>query len=295
MKSQSASGQVLVLILLVVLVGMTVGLSVASRTLTTLRNSAELTQSNRAFSAAEAGIEQALLKLKADESCGTNGELCQPTIEGVESKVTIINAGGSTKAYGISSLPRDEVFQLSLTGYAANVVDLYWGMRNDNTSCSQAAAIVVSLVYRNAGGEYGLSKLPIDPACTADGSNPSRATNGFDSVANSNPIDELILQDDARKSDYGFKRTITLKGAGGMADASVTLVSMRVKLMYAGQKPVAFAPYAGVNLPEQGQQITSTAAVGGQQRTIKVLRSNETVPAIFDYALFNGSTSTLSK
>lgn len=53
-------GQILILVLLVVVVALAIGLSIASRNITNLRTSTQTEQSQRAFSAAEGGIEDIL-------------------------------------------------------------------------------------------------------------------------------------------------------------------------------------------------------------------------------------------
>src|SRR3990172_9534276 len=57
------SGQILILVLLIVVVSLAVGLSVASRNLTNLKISTQTEQSQRAFSAAEGGVEDVLSRL----------------------------------------------------------------------------------------------------------------------------------------------------------------------------------------------------------------------------------------
>ena len=54
------SGQALLIVVLVMVIALTVGLSLASRSITNLRNSTDEAQSQAAFSAAEAGVEQAV-------------------------------------------------------------------------------------------------------------------------------------------------------------------------------------------------------------------------------------------
>src|SRR3972149_6444629 len=56
-------GQILILVLLAVVVILAVGLSVASRNITNLRTSTQTEQSQRAFSAAEGGVEDVLSRL----------------------------------------------------------------------------------------------------------------------------------------------------------------------------------------------------------------------------------------
>src|SRR3989338_1032652 len=56
-------GQILILIILIVVVALAVGLSVASRNITNLRTSTQTEHSQRAFTAAEGGIEDVLSRL----------------------------------------------------------------------------------------------------------------------------------------------------------------------------------------------------------------------------------------
>ena len=57
---RSERGQVLIIILLVMLVGMTIGLSVLGRTTTDVSSTTKIEESARAFNAAEAGIEETI-------------------------------------------------------------------------------------------------------------------------------------------------------------------------------------------------------------------------------------------
>ncbi|MFH0863897.1 MAG: PilX N-terminal domain-containing pilus assembly protein, partial [Candidatus Gottesmanbacteria bacterium] len=54
------NGQILLIVLLVMVVGLTMGLSLATRSATDVKISSQLEHSSRAFAAAEAGIEAAL-------------------------------------------------------------------------------------------------------------------------------------------------------------------------------------------------------------------------------------------
>src|SRR3990167_1701920 len=62
------SGQVLVIFLLVLVIGLALVLSIASRTVTDIRQTTTSDESNRAYFAAESGIEDALKKIKGDPS-----------------------------------------------------------------------------------------------------------------------------------------------------------------------------------------------------------------------------------
>ncbi len=308
-RQSSSSGQILVLVLLVVLVGMSIGLSVASRTLSNLRDTTHLNQSNRAFSAAEAGIEVALGKLNVDpaacqttEGCFVDSDNNKLQIDGVDSvKVTAKIIGGTTDAFGLQDVKRDDVIQVSLESqdadgntvkYAGNKLDIFWDTLDSGGACDNSgqhtAAIVVSIIYTDSSGKYGMDKQAYDK-CTNAG-----RQNGFDNSGIDNPPvyphgTYLVTQDGSHRGNYKFKKTINLP-------TGVNLKLARIRLMYGDDtEQIAIQPVGGHVLPPQGQEITSTAVAGENQRTVKVVRSNATLPAIFDYALFNGSTNPLTK
>src|SRR3989338_3937934 len=55
-----SAGQIVLILVLITVVGLTIGLSLISRTVTDVRISSQIEESGRAFSAAEAGVETAL-------------------------------------------------------------------------------------------------------------------------------------------------------------------------------------------------------------------------------------------
>lgn len=293
MNRSSESGQILVLVLLVILVGVTVGLSIASRTLSNLKNTAELDQSNRAFSAAEAGIERALSALQADPQACDAPSSCAADFEGISADVVVSTVGGNDRAFGINALAKDDVIQANLDGYSGRYLTLYWGLTGDRDDCvNLSAAAVVSVVYEHSG-QYGLGKAALDE-CLAGGRNPG---NGFTRTGIQLPpaSEKVTIQDGSQQDGFAYKYTLDLQPGQSLIPSGATIKMVRVRLMYNGPKPIALVPQTSHNLPNQGQQITSTAEVGGTQRTVKVLKTTPALPAIFDYALFNGSTSSLTK
>lgn len=282
MPRNHTSGQILVLVLLVVLIGMSIGLSIASRTLSNLKDTTALNQSNRAFSAAEAGIEHALSNLA---SCSTDNAGCSAAvqnnvsgIDGVAVKTQAIG-GSATKGYGLPSLGRDNVMQVNLDTYSGTTLDVYWGSSSDSCANNGAntAAVVVSLVYLN-GSTYDMTKYAYDACATS-------RSNGFNSASVSVPTGSIAVQNGSM-SNFASKATVTLPSGVKIA---------RIRLMYGDDTEQIAAMPVGAALPPQGTQITSTAKAGNTQRTVTVVRSNSSLPAIFDYALFNGSTQPLSK
>ena len=87
------SGQILILVLLIVVVALAVGLSVASRNLTNLRISTQTEESQRAFSAAEGGVEDVLSRL---ETLATPGS---------QSQADLISVGGYNETFDVGDIP----------------------------------------------------------------------------------------------------------------------------------------------------------------------------------------------
>src|SRR5204863_1532604 len=74
-------GQVLLILLLVMTVGLAIGLSIIQRSLSDVSTASKIEQSSRAFSAAEAGIERALKGNCSSGSCVTFQNNAQATIQ----------------------------------------------------------------------------------------------------------------------------------------------------------------------------------------------------------------------
>lgn len=251
-KSSPERGQVLVIILLVAVVGLTVGLSIAGRSLQTVEQTAQTEEANRAFSAAEAGVEEALLDL----STGNSVNIENPELEGGGkiSNVTV-NEIFATAADPLKvDLKKDEVTQFVLQDASGKNGDgdvvIQW---------TDPASLVIARVYQRADGGYGLQKY-------AYNSSSDYAGNNFE------------LWD----STLGGKKISVDEGGEG--------VLLRIRAMYADTKLTIWWEEDNGNLPSQSRVIESTGQAGESQRTVKVIRMRPALPAIFDYVLFSGGS-----
>src|SRR3989338_4330480 len=66
------NGEILILVVLIMIVALTVGLSLAARTVVNLRLSKQSEESQRAFQAAEAGVEQVLQSSASQDNLATS-------------------------------------------------------------------------------------------------------------------------------------------------------------------------------------------------------------------------------
>jgi len=247
------TGQALILILLVMAVSLTLGVSVASRSITALRQVSFSGQSAQALAFAEAGAEEALLCLDGGGAC-SGGSID-------------LDGGGDDVTYTITPLSstdlpkvdRDSTIELALSRFGGAAVTVCWSL----TSVSSEANAALTVAYvRLSGGNYLISRYSYDP----DGAR--RAQNNF-----SNPSP-------GSGSCAGYRYMATIP-------TPATQQILRLRPLYVG--PIAIAV---PGLPSQGSKITSTGFSGRVIRKIEVIRTGSALSEIFDYVMFSGSESS---
>lgn len=280
-KMRNEKGQVIVILLLVMVVGLTVGLSVVSRSLLNVKQSALTEESSRAFTAAEAGIEVALESgMPGNEIGGDVGDSkysCTKTVQ------------GEGKEYVFYNLEKDKVAQLYFTnagdvetklpGPAVSNIRLLWG---SNASISSVTpALEVNLIYKNkVDSSYHLAKFALDPNSTRGNSFCSTCVaSGKQTISTSVGDVDFYFGADIDVSSFNTDPNFLIFG--------------RFRFLY-NQDPSNLGIVAtGGNLPSQGSVIDclGTVAQTGVSRRIKVFENYPAVPEVFDYVLFNGNSS----
>jgi hypothetical protein len=229
------------------------GVSVASRSITALRQVSFSGQSAQALAFAEAGAEEALLCLDGGGAC-SGGSID-------------LDGGGDDVTYTVTPLSstdlpkidRDSTIELTLVGYGGASATVCWSLTSISSETN--AALTVAYV-RSGGGDYFLSRYSYDP----DGSR--RAQNNF-----SNPSP-------GSGSCAGYRYMATIP-------TPATRQILRLRPLYVGPVTIA-AP----GLPVQGSKIASTGFSGRVIRKIEAIRTNSALSEIFDYVLFSGSESS---
>jgi Tfp pilus assembly protein PilX len=273
------SGQALLIVLLVMAVGLTIALSIVSRSVTDIRISQEEEESARAFSAAEAGIEESLRA----------GSATEVTLEGITARVTETGRGAGTSFVFEEPVDENEIQTIWLVGhdsdgnfdtgttYDGDQIWLYWGNEGSGTgdgNCSSnpVPALEAAVIYDNGG--FKLSRYAFDP----DG---TRATdcNRFDS---SIEVGSFSLGG----NDFNYRKTINLP--------SGTKYALRLRLLYNEEPHLLGVQAIGSgSLPAQGKCYESTAtAPSGVTRKVRQCQSFPAPAATFDYVLFSGSDLT---
>jgi hypothetical protein len=296
------TGQILIVFLLVLVVGMAIALSIASRTIVDIRQTTTSDQSNKAYFAAEAGVEAALKQLQSGYLATVNLDFSSTSNATTQATISTLDPLG-----GIYQIPdqllQDDVAQVALiTDFSnssrdpssvlagdfsnTNGLNIYW---QDSTV---SAAIEVTVVGTN-GTTWSVAKYAFDK-------DNSRGNNFCSSGVQVNNT----LTSEIETVTYNFRAQIPNFSSNSSPNCTSATDSLTVKPVLArirtlyNTTPIKVAVQGvGATLPTQGNVIVSTGKTdSGVTRQLKVYRSFPSLPPIFDYVLFNGSsTNSLKK
>lgn len=277
-KSARQSGQALIIILLVMAVGLTIGLSIVSRSITDIRISQQEEESARAFSAAEAGIEQVLIGGEKDFSVG-----------GVDVQVTETAQGGGT-AFNFNNNQFEEgdvrtvwLVEHDTDGnldpsvkYEGSYIEVYWGNEGQAAGEDETPALEATIIYEESG--YKVARHTFDPNAGR------RGANKFGTPESGGPHGLTV---DGQTFNFQFKGRIEPLPSG-------TLYALRLRLHYNGTQAHALGVEGNGTFPSQGKCYQSTATVPetGITRKVQQCQSHKAPPGIFDYVLFSGGSLT---
>ncbi len=272
------SGQVLLILLLVMTVGLGIALSVIGRSLSDISSSTKLEQSTRAFSVAEAGIERAL---RGD----TNGV----NFTDNSSQATVYDSGllpGNGQALEYPPISKEEIAQFWLANpattpptnyYTQSSINVYWG--TTNLAPADQAALEITVVYLS-GTTITSKKYYLDP-------NSSRAaTNGFSAPTNCSNSGNVIA------TTLGVGRMFYCRSTLDLTGMAPNLYLARMRLLYTSiSQSIAFVPVgtcgSACSLPPQAETFTSIGSSGDTQRALQLSTFQKVVPFYFDYAIFS--------
>jgi len=281
-------GQTLVVVLLVLAVALTVGLSIASRGISEVRVASVEDEASRALAAAEAGVEASL------GSVASTGVVTNIAGGGSSYVLNSSSAGGGsqqtfgerTKAGDVATVylsGRDGSGNLRLDD--ANAFDrefaVCWGNAPDIDINTPA---VVLKVYYYDGGNYGVAGIAYDPVSAR------AARNGF-VVATSPGAGPCMING----AEYGafWVKNINLVTTLGMPALAKPL-ALRMRLVYNGETGQALG-VVGDNLtgshdfPVQGVNLVSEGQAGSVVRKLSVYTGYGDPPSLFDGPIFTGT------
>lgn len=247
-------GQILLIVILVMVVTLTVGLAVVSRSITQLRTTKEDEISQRAFSAAEAGVEK-IINSPNQSATGTlnNNSSYSTTKVSISGSVIPIN--------GLNPVPKDDGADVWLSRYPdystpfTGTVTVYWGQSNEvctNGANNTQAALEIVVISGSVASPV-ITHYALDP-CGA------RATlNNFSTSTPQGTLNGKIYP-------HSYQISIT----NGLLMRIIPLYSSAI-----------IAVGASGNLPVQGETIESVGSSGDTKRKITVTKGYPKLPIEF--------------
>lgn len=262
--------------LLVLTIALTVALSLIGRSTTDTATTTQVEESARAFSAAEAGIEEAL---KAGSSVNSYA-----LTTGVNVKATVVNVAGVAGYYELpKKTMRGDTATIWLVNHNANgaivesptyttgTIDVCW------TKETVQPAAEISILYKEStDGSYRVSRIAIDPDGNRRNVNNFQATNnnGFSSGTCS-------TADADRWHTHVNFNNIT----GSINPSNDTLLALRIKPLY-GDATIGVRSNSVI--PSQGKRIESLGTtVTGITRKVVVTQDYRAPSGLFDYVVYS--------
>lgn len=292
MNKKASSGQALLLLLLSMGAILTVVLSVASRSITDVSITSKDEESLRAFSAAEAGVERALIA--PPSGGGTVSNEVDTSTQKPSSYAAVVTPNVPVNGYvypvALSSGDTGTVWFVDHTStgaidnncngntcYKGASIDVCWGRPG-----GQNVAIEVSVLY-SAGGNLEIGRGAYDPDSVRRGSNrfSSPAIAGTTSTPCTIAGRTFAFQTTVNFSSLSSNLTAPVYNGNG------AMKFMRVRLLYNTGEEFFGVRTLARDLPSQGQLVSSTGTAGNATRKVEVVNLYPEMPSIFDAALFS--------
>jgi hypothetical protein len=274
-------GQILIITVFILVVALTVGLSVITRSITTIRTSVEEDNSQKAFSAAEAGIERAL---KSNVGINITGSF--PNGNSSYSVQTSLSTGDEILANNGSFVLKDDPVDIWLSDYSTDqtknylnpwpasgseILSIYWvapSNSDPNGDCST-----------NNAENFGPSALDIS-AITGSKAAPKIAHFAFDPCsarAAVNKFSSVLPGDTIAGTSFLYRADITFNST----DPGLLI---RILPLYSG----THIAIKGSGLPGQGTVISSVGSNDGANRKIVTYRGYPKAPIeLYPYSVFS--------
>jgi hypothetical protein len=273
------------IVLLIMAVALTIGLAVTSRTVTDIEISEQTEEASRAFSAAEAGIEEALITASDVAPSGNFEEgavtyVTHKDLLGTGSQYLFPESKGEVRTLWLAEYPETP-------SYFESSVTIFWG----NADSTETPALEATIYYET-GGSYKVIRYALDPNFSSHEPDPNRfcQPNGTDCEGVTDESGNLGFDDIGNYSIDGktvkYKATLDLSPASGG-----TLLFARLRLLYTDEfDQVLGAQAAGTSsFASQGVKISSVGTAGGSTRKIEVVRLHPVPPGIFEFLLYSGT------
>jgi len=272
LREQLQSGQILLIVILVIIIALTIGLSLTSRSITSLKSSTEEAESQKALAAAEAGIERAIQgKVIPIGIAILSGDLINNSqytvnVQQSDSSSILINGG--------NVISKDEGADIWVVGHDSNNnpvysgatalpnANVYWGSSSENCVTNPPAAMEIIVVSRNSSTDIKSYRYAYD-YCSR-GNNFTQAEKGNYLVAG---------------NTFAYKTP-----SNNLAFGISNIVFMRVIPIY---KNSVIGASSNTAFPVQGYKIISIGTSNQANRTLTVFKGYpQTYLPYLSYGLF---------
>ena len=295
------SGQALLLVLLSMSVVLAVVLSSVSKSVTDISITGYEEDSLRAFSAAEAGIEEALLEsvVPGDIIPPTQLDALDPADPSYHANVNDPDAGdrfeypdkltsGQVATFWFVSHDNNgNLLCAGETCTSTNRLEFCW---TDDGDPTPAPALEVSIYYDTSGSSYAspndfsdlkVKRFNFDP-------NPASAASRHFITASSTC--NTGTQYEYSTGNYFSTLSAIVDACVNSSSPLNCLIAARVRILDTGNsgQKVSLQVEASTRLPPQGVLISSTGTSGDSTRKVTVLQGYPEPPDIFEGILFSG-------
>lgn len=253
LQPNAQSGQVAVVVLLIMVVLLTVGLSLASRTTQEVFLSQQQSETARVFNAAESGVEEALSQDFA--SGNSSGSL---TVDGVNVNYTV-----NTENRLDTRITEGMSAHIDLAGYTG-AITIDWAQE---AACTDRASFIATIFYTDMA-TIRAQHVAFGPPTTCV-----------------NHSDNFLQGSTLGGTPYYHRYTITA------ANLPANAQFMRLKPVYA-DADVLVTGGVGFPSQHNTIRSTASYTEGDEQRSIEVSRSLPAAAAFMDYALYSGGSIT---
>ena len=289
------SGQALLLVLLSMAVVLTVVLSILSRSVTDIGVTTADESALRAFSAAEAGVEQALvtgLSVLNPVSIGDATFTANVTGISFGTKEFVmpsnLSAGESVVVWFVShGSDGNLICNTDNPCFTGNSIQVCWGKEGTSSSLASTPAIEVSVFYKEPAGGYSTAKIARG---TAD-PNQSRSTPNLFSNIGSGPC-QVSGQNFAFRKTLNFNSDLSIPPSVSGSPNGLQFARIRILYNTDMAQPVGVSVTGNSNLPAQGMKINSQGVSGEANRGVEVYQGYPEPPLIFNSALFSNGGIT---
>lgn len=284
------SGQALLLVLLSMAVVLTIVLSILSRSVTDVKISSQDEDSLRAFSAAEAGVEQALVVGSSTGSVSLGNAQFSANVSGFSqgannfSLPTPLMSGEQAIIWFVAhDASGNLICNATHPCFTGGTLNICWGKEGTGVDSATTPALEASVFYTLTPGDYSsvrIAREAIDPYPAR------RVSNSF--IAPDSGTCQIGSE------TFAFQKTLNFSSLGigpAVYNTSGGLQFLWLRLVYNSDSthPVGVdVDFAGNSaLPVQGYKIESLGTAGEANRKIEVFEGFSEPPPIFSAAVFS--------